>query len=101
LGRKPTNATIAEGPGSAFQTIKLLHGKPPPKKVRADLGFFDVSIEPKSGKSVGLGFKPDPKGETRGDFSIGRGTTQITERQPRLTGRKSPRITPKRPRLRR
>jgi hypothetical protein len=102
LGRKPANATLADGPGSAFQTIKLLHGKPPPRKVRADLGIFDVGLEARGRKGVDIRFKPDPKQETTGDFSIGRlKETQITERKPRLSGRGNMRITPKRPKLRR
>ena len=102
MGRKPANATIVEGPGSAYQTIKLLYGKPPSKKVTGDIGFFDFSIEPKDGRKVGIGFTPDPKMETTGDITIGRRPLPITERRPILTGRgKFLRITPKTPRLRR
>lgn len=93
IGSKPSNTTIVKGPGSAFQTIKLRFGEPPAKKVTGDIGFFDFFIEPKGGRKVGIGFKPDPKQETTGDITIGR-------RMPRISSR-SPRITPKTPRLRR
>jgi len=102
IGRKPLNATIAKGPGSAYETIKLLYGKAPSRKVTGDIGFFDFSIEPKDGREVGIGFTPDPKMETTGDITIGRRVLPITERRPILAGRgKTPRITPKRPALRR
>ena len=103
LGKKPSNTTIVRGPASAYQTIKLRHGQPPASKVTGDMGFMDFFIEPKTGRRVGIGFKPDPKMETTGDITIGisRRTPPITERPPRLSGTKGPRITPKRPVLRR
>ena len=101
IGRKPPNSTIVKGPGSAYQTAKLLYGKPPSKKVTGDIGFFDFSLEPKNTDKIGIGFTPDPKMETTGDITIGRKTPPITERRAGLGRGKSPRITPKTPRLRR
>jgi len=80
VGKKPRNATVVKGPGSAYQTIKLLYGKAPAKKVTGDIGFFDFSIEPIGMKKVGIGFTPDPKLQTTGDITIGRKTPPITER---------------------
>lgn len=101
VGRKPTGATIVKGPGSARQSIRLLYGKAPPKTVTGDLGFFDFAIEPTGVETVDIRFTPDPKLETTGDITIGRRTPPITERQTGLGHGKSPRITPKTPRLRR
>jgi len=103
LGRKPPNATIVKGPKSAYQTIKLLYGKAPASKVTGDIGFMDFFIEPKDGRKVGIGFKPDPKQLTTGDITIGipRVVPPITKRPPRLPGRRAPRIMPKGLRLKR
>lgn len=103
VGRKPSNMTTVKGPGSAFQTVKLRYGKPPANLVTGDIGFMDFFIRPKSGNKISIEFKPDPKGLTTGDVTIGlsRATPAITERPPRLTRRSTPRITPKRPALRR
>ena len=101
VGKKPEGATIVKGPGSARQSIKLLYGKAPPKAVRGDLGFFDFGITPTGPKQVDITFTPDPKMETTGDITIGRKTPPITERPAGLGRGKSPRITPKTPRLRR
>jgi len=101
VGRKPQNATIIKGPGSARQSIKLLYGVAPPKTVRGDVGFFDFIITPTGPKRVSIDFKPDPKMETTGDITIGRRTPPIMERPVGLGRRKSPRITPKVPALRR
>lgn len=100
-GRKPQNATIVKGPKSAYQTIRLLYGKSPAKKVTGDMGIIDFYIEPKTSRKIGIGFSPDPKQETTGDITIGRGKPSITESRPRISGRSGIRITPKKPRLRR
>jgi len=100
VGKKPAGATLFKGPKSAYETAKLIRGNPPAKKVTGDLGLMDVSVEP-VGEKVGLGFKPDPKQLTTGDFSTGKRLPPITERQVKLGRSKSPRITPKTPRLRR
>jgi len=101
IGRKPPNSTIVKGPGSAYQTVKLIYGKPPAKRVTGDIGFFDFAITPTGERTIGLGFTPDPKMQTTGDITIGRRTPPITERPIGLGRGKSPRITPPIPRLRR
>jgi hypothetical protein len=102
LGRKPSNTTLVKGPGSAAQTIKLRFGEAPDNTVSGDIGIMDFFIEPLGRKKVTISFKADPKQETTGDITIGsRKLPQISERPPRLSGRRSIRITPKQPRLRR
>lgn len=107
IGKKPANATVVRGPRSAYQTVKLLYGDAPDRKVTGDIGFMDFALEPKGKKKIGIGFTPDPKMETTGDITIGQSRmSPITERPPRLQRRGRPlsgrgllRITPKRPRL--
>jgi len=101
LGRKPAGANIVKGPGSAYQTVTLLKGSPPEKKVTGDIGFFDFALEPKGSRKIGISFRPDSKQETTGDVTLGRKTPPITERPPRLSSRGTIRITPRRPKLRR
>jgi len=101
LGRKPEGATLFKGPRSAYQSLRLLRGKPPAKKVSVDIGFMDASLKPVGERKIGLGFKPDPKMQTTGDITLGRRTPPITERPAGLGRGKPPRITPKTPRLRR
>ena len=102
LGKKPAGATIVKGPGSAKQTIKLLYGKAPPRKITGDIGFFDWRIKPVGVRKVDIEFEPDPKMETTGDITIGRRAPPITERRPALSNSgKGFRITPRTPALRR
>jgi len=117
IGRKPQGAQIVKGPGSAKQSIRLLRGNSPTKTVNGDIGFFDFSISPKTKRSIGLEFVPDPKGKTTGDVRIGTSgrtppiTDQqqpltkrlppITDRRSRISGKRLPSITPKRPKLQR
>lgn len=101
VGKKPEGATVVKGPGSARQSIKLLYGKSPPKTVKGDIGFFDFRITPTGPKLVDIDFVPDPKMQTTGDVRIGSPQPSITERPAGLGRSKSPRITPKTPRLRR
>ena len=72
VGRKPVGATLAKGPRSAYQSLTLVKGRPPAKRVTADMGIMDVTLDPVGIKKIGIGFKPDPKGLTTGDIKIGR-----------------------------
>ncbi len=71
VGKPPLGATIVRGPGSAIKTAQLLYGKTISRKIMDDVGFMDVIMEPISGRrGMRLTFKPDPLGETTGDFGI-------------------------------
>ena len=72
VGRKPSGATKVTGPGSAYETVRLLHGLAPAKSVTGDIGFFDFRLEPKGARTIGLHFTPDPKMQTRGDITVGK-----------------------------
>lgn len=101
VGKKPAGAMIIKGPGSARQSIKLLYGKEPPRKVKGDIGFFDFHITPTGPRRVDIDFIPDPKMQTRSPIQLGKRLLPISERPVGLGHGTSPRITPKIPRLRR
>jgi len=100
VGKKPQNATLVKGPGSAYQSVKLLYGRAPSRQVTGDVGIFDFIITPKSAKRVGIMFKPDPKGKTTGDIQVGKGAFPLGDRGVLPNKSKGLRITPKSPKLR-
>jgi hypothetical protein len=72
IGRIPRNAIITAGRGSAYRSLSAM-GDNLPSKVAIDMGAQDVLIR-KAGDEIRIDFRPDPKGKTRGDITIGRRT---------------------------
>ena len=107
IGKAPKGALVVRGPGSAIKTAQVLRGKALAEKRTDDIGFMDAIFEPiLRRKGIRLSFKPDPKGETIGDFGTPFRTTDkaepitprvgsITERRGSISGGRGIRITPK------
>lgn len=73
LGDAPPRAVVLEGPGSAYQTIQALTGKPPQFMLTLDMGIFDVKImQPKkgAGNRPSIKFVRDVKQRTVSDISL-------------------------------
>lgn len=70
LGKKPAGAVLVKGPQSARKTAKVLFGKTITRKIMIDNGIIDVNLEPLGKNGLKIGFTPDPKQLTTGDFSV-------------------------------
>jgi len=77
FGKAPKGATIATGPRSAYKTIQRLRRGKITKAFKDDIGAFTATITP-GDKNPRITFTPDA----------------------RISGRRTPRITPARPKLR-
>lgn len=77
LGKAPKGATIATGPRSAYKTIQKLRRGKLTRAFKDDIGAFTATITP-GDKRPQITFRPDV----------------------RISGKRMPRITPKRPKLR-
>lgn len=98
IGKSPEGAALFRGKGSARKTARMIYGTPPKKDITVDSGFQDLEFH-HEGRNIKLDYKPDPQGLTRGDITIGgRNGAMISERQPRISGRRY-KITQPRPRI--
>jgi hypothetical protein len=95
FGRRPANATIVRGPGSAKRTAQLLFGKTVSREVRHDIGLFDAEVAPASGgQAVRLTFEyaPQISGTTNEQISSSGRVFPLNKG----TGQNKSRLTPNR-----
>jgi hypothetical protein len=95
FGRRPANATIVRGPGSAKKTAQLLFGKTVSREVRHDIGLFDAEVAPASGgQAVRLTFEyaPQISGTTNEQISSSGRVFPLNKG----TGQNKSRLTPNR-----
>ena len=99
LGPAPEGATIVEGKGQAYKSIKLLRGEPPAKPVKYEGGAVDPVVSATGDrKGVRIEFVPDKEVYRKGNIRIVERPAE--EPKPKLKPRGGFRTRAKKPRAR-
>jgi hypothetical protein len=64
--KKPfPNVKVSSGPGSARESVAIVHGEDLPEKIQWDLGVYDITFQKGLKNKVGMVYKSDPKDKNK------------------------------------